>query len=324
MKMLNYTSALVTAALLISGAALAEDYPTKDVRMVVNAGAGGGTDGIVRKLSSIAEKDLGHTIYIENVEGGASGKGTYQVMTARPDGYTIGNLTYDSVITVPYQKLLPGYEMSKLAWIGRVTLEPDAIVVAADSEYKTLEDLIAAAKENPGEIRVAVQNSGSRTHLDMLRLQDMADVEFNLIAYAGGAAPQKEAILNGEVEVAVTSLGDFSNLIEEGDVRGLVEFSGTPNPTYSDVPLAKDQGYDIQAGSYIILAAPQGTPDDIVNKLADTFHKALDSEEFQKWVSKVGVTPGWLGPDEVGGFVEEQQNKLFTQMDDLKKQGILK
>lgn len=322
-QMLTITIAGILACLAATGAA-AQDYPSRDVRMVVPWGAGGGTDGIVRKVSTIAEKQLGGTIYVENIEGGISATGVMQAMSARPDGYTIASLTYDSVVTVPWQKLLPGYNLEKLALIARITSEPDAIIASADAPYGTFEELIAAAKEQPGEIQVAIQNLGSRTHLTMLRLEGMTGTKFDLIAYPGGAAPQKEALLSGEVDYAVTSLGDFASLLDGGDAKGIVEFSDAPNPAYKDVPIAKDAGVDLEMGSFIVLAAPAGTPDDVIAELEEAYKAAYDSGEFQSWVAKVGVTPSWLGSGEVTGWANRTQGDLFTLMQDLEKQGLLK
>ena len=307
---------------LAQGAA-AQDYPSRDVRMVVPWGAGGGTDGIVRKISTIAEKELGGTIYVENIEGGISATGVMQAMSARPDGYTIASLTYDSVVTVPWQKLLPGYSLDKLTLLARITSEPDAIIASADAPYGSFEELVAAAKKEPGEIKVAIQNLGSRTHLTMLRLEGMTGAKFNLIAYPGGAAPQKEALLSGEADYAVTSLGDFASLLEAGDAKGIVEFSDAPNPAYKDVMIAKDAGVDLQMGSFIVLAAPAGTPDEAVAKLEAAYKAAYDSAEFQEWVAKVGVTPSWLGTGEVTDWASQTQNDLFALMQDLVKQGVL-
>lgn len=321
--------------LKVAGAALAltigftsqsfsADYPTKDIRMIIPWGAGGGTDGIVRKLGTIAEKDIGQSIYAENIEGGISATGIMQVMQARPDGYTLGALTYDSVVTVPWQGLLPTYKLDKLKLIARVTSEPDAIIVASDSPYKSVSDLVAAAKENPGKIKVGIQNTGSRLHLAMLQFQQLTGTEFKLIAYPGGAAPQKEAILSDEVDIVATSMGDFSALIEGGDVRGLVEFSDNRNLTFPDVPTAKEEGIDLQIGSFIVLAAPANTPDDVVAKVEASYKAALESSEFQEWVSKVGVSPNWLGTDEVTAWTKETQKTLFDQMQALVDQGVIK
>ncbi|MGQ7260737.1 Bug family tripartite tricarboxylate transporter substrate binding protein [Vreelandella sp. V005] len=321
----NQAILLLAAAVALpslSGAALA-DYPERDIRVIVPWGAGGGTDGIVRKLTTIAEDSLDVAMYAENIEGGVSATGIGQLMSSRPDGYTIGALTYDSLVTVPWQNMLPSYDVDKLKLIARVTSEPDAIVVDADSEYQTIHDLIEAAKANPGEIRIAIQNLGGRIHLAILQLQELTGTKFRIVSYPGGAAPQKEAILSDEVDVALTSLGDFSNLLEDGTVRGLVEFSDTQNPTYPDVPTTADEGIDLQIGSFIVFAAPADTPEEAITILESAYKTAYDSEEFQEWVTNVGVTPNWLGTDEVTAWADETAESLFSEMDALVESGVM-
>ncbi|MBS8270831.1 tripartite tricarboxylate transporter substrate binding protein [Halomonas litopenaei] len=308
---------------LVASASVAADYPERDVRMIVPWGAGGGTDGIVRKISNLAEEPLGGTVYVENIEGGMSANGLVQALGSRPDGYTLIALTYDSVVTIPWQGMLAGYDIDKLDLIARITSEPDAVVVPEDSRFDSLEALIEAAKAAPGEIRAGIQNMGSRTHLTLLQLQDQAEVEFKIVSYPGGAAPQKEALLNGEVDLALTSLGDFESLISAGDARGLVEFTDVQSESFPDVPPATELGYDIQMGSFVILAAPANTPDDAVTALEAAYQQAYDSEEFQNWLVDVGVTPNWLGTDEVEDWAEQTQGELFARMDELKEAGLI-
>ncbi|RMC35698.1 Bug family tripartite tricarboxylate transporter substrate binding protein [Paracoccus alkanivorans] len=318
---------LIAAAAILAGAiapiAGLADFPERDIRVVVPWGAGGGTDGIVRKITSLAEQQLdGASLYVENIEGGVSATGVGDVMSAKPDGYTIGALTYDSIVTVPWQNMLPSYKMDKLRLFARITSEPDALIVDATSDYNSLQDIVDAAKAEPGQVRVAVQNLGGRVHLTLLQLQDLTGTEFKIVSYPGGAAPQKEAILSDEVDIALTSLGDFANLIEDGTVRGVVEFSNSRNPTY-DVPTAAEEGVDLQNGSFIVFAAPAGTPDDAITSLETAYKAAFDSEEFQGWVKEVGVTPDWLGANEVTQWSDETAQALFTKMDALVEAGIL-
>ena len=304
--------------------AFAADFPSRDVRMVIPWGAGGGTDGIVRKLSVIAEKELGGTIYAENIEGGISAIGVMDLMSAKADGYTIGSLTYDSVVTIPWQNKLKRYDLSKLAFIARVTSEPDALIVDSTSKYKTYEDIIADAKEHPGKVKIGIQNIGSRLHLAVLQLEKKANVDFKIIAYPGGAAAQKEAILANEVDIVATSLGDFSGLLDDGKAHGVIEFSTQRNLTYTDVPTAYEKGIDLVMGSFIVLAAPKGTPKDIQDKLEAAYKTALESDEFQNWVKKIGVTPDWLGSDKTGEWVNKTKDNLHIMMQDLVDQGILR
>lgn len=320
LKSLAIVGSIMTMSFATS--ALAE-YPEKDVKIIVPWGAGGGTDGIVRKIVSIAEKNFGGSIYVENIEGGVSATGISQLMSADPDGYTIGALTYDSLITVPWQGLLPDYKLDRLKFISRVTAEPDALIVAKSSSYKSLEDVIAAAKLNPGKIRIGMQNIGSRLHLAALQLQEEKGVTFKLIAYPGGAAAQKEAMLNGEVDIVTTSLGDFSSLLDDNKAMGVVEYSDTRNPTYTEVPSAAELGLKLRMGSFIVMAAPTGTPDAVVKKLESTFQAAYDSEEFQSWLAKVGVTPAWLGSDKVTPWADTTALTIYKQLDELVADGVI-
>ncbi|SIS51776.1 Bug family tripartite tricarboxylate transporter substrate binding protein [Paracoccus saliphilus] len=322
-----HRKALLGAAAILIGSltpiAATADFPERDIRVVVPWGAGGGTDGIVRKITSLAEQQFDDaSLYVENIEGGVSATGIGEVMAAIPDGYTIGTLTYDSIVTIPWQDMLPSYKMDKLKLFARITSEPDALIVDADSDYESLQDVIDAAKADPGQVRVAVQNLGGRVHLTLLQLQDLTGAEFKIVSYPGGAAPQKEAILSDEVDIALTSLGDFANLIADDTVRGVVEFSNTRNPTY-DVPTAEEEGVDLQNGSFIVLAAPAGTPDEAIAALEAAYKTAFDSDEFQNWVAEVGVTPDWLGQDEVTQWADEAAQELFTKMDALAEAGVM-
>ncbi|WP_110649913.1 Bug family tripartite tricarboxylate transporter substrate binding protein [Salinicola peritrichatus] len=319
------TLGISCTALMIAATGAQADFPNRDIRVIVPWAAGGGTDAIVRKISNIAEQSLPVSMYVENVEGGMSATGLLQLTKARPDGQTIAALTYDSVITVPWQGTIPGFGVDQMKLIARITSEPDAIITTADAPYHSFDELVAAAKEKPGSIRVGIQNMGSRTHLTLLQLQDKAGVEFKIVSYPGGAAPQKEALLNGEVDFVITSLGDFAPLIESGQARGLVEFSDKQNQGFPDVPPISqtDAGIDLQMGSFIILAAPARTPDVAVDTLENAYHEAFESDEFQQWLPKIGVTPSWLGSDDVTDWVEQTQESLFSTMDQLAEQGVL-
>ncbi len=323
MKKLSLAVFTTVATLSLASAPAMAEYPERDIRVVVPWGAGGGTDGIVRKLTTIAEGQMNTSMYVENIEGGISATGISEVMSARPDGYTIGMLTYDSVITVPWQALLPNYKLDRLALIARVTSEPDALIASTSSSYESLSDVVDAAKENPGKVRIGMQNIGSRLHLAALQLQQETGTEFKLIAYPGGAAQQKEAMLNGEVELVTTSLGDFSSLLNEGSARGIVEFSDTPNPTYSEVPTAADESLSLRMGSFIVVAAPAGVSEEVVSKIEAAYEYALESDEFQSWVADVGVTPNWLGSDEVTAWANETQAGIFKQLDELVADGVI-
>ena len=138
-----------------------------------------------------------------------------------------------------------------------------------------------------------------------------------MITYVGASSAEAEALLSGELDAAISSLGDFSGIIESGDAKGVIELTSVQNMTYTDVPTISSKGYDLQTGSFIVLAAPKGTPEDAVATLEAAFKSAYDSEEFQSWLAQIGVTPDWLGSDGVNAWVEELQTNTFALMDEL-------
>ncbi|WP_319416019.1 tripartite tricarboxylate transporter substrate binding protein [Marispirochaeta aestuarii] len=300
-------------------------YPSKDIKVIINAGAGGGTDTIMRKIISIAEKNLDVAVYPVNKPGAASASGPFEVMKSPANGYTLGNLNYGSVINAVWEELIAGYDLEKLEIFCMITQEADAIMVPADSPYKTFDDFIAAAKANPGKIKVGDQGVGSRVYMHLIRLEEEFGVEFNKVQYVEGSGPQREAILNGEIDAAITSLGDFTSLLTSGKARGLVEFSDSQNLTYTDVPPVTELGYskDLMSGSFIMLGVPADTPKPIVDKLESIFYEAHQSREFRDWLATIGVTATWMPNGEVDEFLANVQKKEFTLLDRLKAEGAL-
>lgn len=305
------------AALTLASSAVAADFPSRDIRLIVPWSAGGGTDGISRKISNLAEEELPVSIYAENISGAVSATGLTQMMRARPDGHTLSVLTYDSVITVPRSELVPGYSLDKMIPIARITQESDAIVVSKRSGLTSFEELIEAAKAEPGTVRIGVMPEGSGPYLAARRLEDITGADFNIITYPGAAAAESEALLSGEIDAAIASLGDFAGLIDSGDVHGIAELSSEQNPSYSNVPPISELGIDLESGSFIVLVAPANTPGEAIQTLENAYSEAYSSDEFQQWVAQVGVTPSWLGSEEVGEWMEARQEETFALMDEL-------
>jgi len=316
-KSLKSRIILALGACIIGTSAVAAEFPTRDIRLIVPWPAGGGADSISRKIGNIAEQDLPKSIYVENIAGALTATGLIQMTNSRPDGYTVGVLTYDSVITLPRGQMVPGYSLDNMTPIARITTEADAIVVSKSSGIDSFEELVEAAKAKPGTVRVGVAPKGSGPYLSVIQLEKLLEIDFNVITYAGSSSAEAEALLSGELDAAISSLGDFSGIISSGDAKGVVELTSVQNMTYTDVPTISSKGYDLQTGSFIILAAPKDTPEEAVTTLETVFKTAYDSQEFQDWLKQVGVTPDWLGSDEVKIWMGELQDKTFKLMDEL-------
>jgi tripartite-type tricarboxylate transporter receptor subunit TctC len=316
--------ASIGMALVLAGCAGKKEYPSKDIQFYVNANAGGGTDAICRKIGQIAERELGGSFYMVNKPGVSDSVGPNLLMGSKPDGYTLGNITYGGIVTAVYQQIIPGYDLKKLTPICLVTEERDAIMVGRDTPYQTFDDLIQAARARPGQIPVGDQGIGSRVNLVLRKVEAKYGVEFRKISYTS-SAPQIEAMLNKEIEVAITSLGDFASLLQSGEARGLIEFSTVRNKAYPTVPTSTELnlGPEVLSSSFVAVVAPAGTPQDIIQKLEDAFRKAAASQEFIDWTTTVGVTPRVLTGEELGKFISDVQARDFSVLDDLKRQGVL-
>ncbi len=311
----------ISASLFAGGSG---EYPSKDIQMVCNSGAGGGTDTIVRQISLMAEPYLGGSIYVVNKSDATEAIGPSLVMEAKPDGYTIGNINYGSVVNAVYSEYIPGYDLDKLNIFALITKENDAIMVGKDSPYKTFDDLIAAAKVNPGQIRIGDQGIGSRVYLLATKIEQAFGVEFNKISYQSSAS-QREAIMNKEVDAAITSMGDFSSLLNSGEAIALCEFSTERNAAYPDVPTILELGYgeELLSSSFIGMACPAGTPQEIVDKLTDAFEQAATSQEFKDWAATIGVQAAFMKGAELQEYISGVQASEFAALDSLKAEGLI-
>ncbi len=321
--------ALIAMVLLASVALFAagegeKAYPSKDIQFIISSSAGGGTDSISRKSALIAEKTLGGEFYFVNKPGAADATGPNALMAAKADGYTIGNVNYGAVVNAPFQELIQGYDLSKLDIIALVTKEPDAIMVHKDSPYQTFDALIAAAKANPGKIKVADQGIGGRVNLLARRIMEEYGVEFNMISYQG-STPQREAIVNKEVDAAITSLGDFAPLLNSGDAVGIIEFSTSTNLAYPSVPTSTELGLSdsLLSGSFLSIAVPVDTPAEIKSALVDAYRVAVTSDEFVDWTKTVGVTAAFMEGDELDDFIAGVQASEWAALEELKAAGVL-
>ncbi len=327
-QIVRFVVALMALALL-SGVVFAEGgqekaYPAKDIQFITNGGAGGGTDTINRKLASIIEKNLDVSIPVINKPGSGEAAAPFDVMRARPDGYTLGNLTYGACVGAVYYKLIPQYDLDKLKFVCIVTQEADALMVKADSPWKTYEQFIDDAKANPGKLTVGITAIGGRPSMITMQTEEIYGVKFSQIEYVDGAGPQREALLSGECDAVITSLGDFAAVLQSGQVRGLVEYSTIQNETYTDVPTIADKGHaEMEIGSFNVIVAPIDTPQDVLDTIEKLYYDAQHSDEFRSWTKSVGVTAGWFGQDKSRDFVRAIQEKSFKALDVMKEKGLI-
>jgi tripartite-type tricarboxylate transporter receptor subunit TctC len=301
----------------------AADYPTKDVMNIIPWSAGGGTDSAARTFMHYAESNLGAKIHNKNITGAQSGVGILKLMNARPDGYTVGTLTWDSVVTVPYYQLVPGYDIEKLTFLCTFTLHPTALVVGADSPWKTLADFVAAAKENPGKYSVSNVGTGGVWHLPALDMESKLDVKLRHIPYPKGSGPQREALLSGETDAACMSVSAVYPALKADKARVLAVMADERDEMIPDVPTFKEEGYDVVWGSFRMAAIPEKAPQAAKNKLEAAFAKVFENPEFKEHSQKTGMGAKWMDSAKTEEFVKNIQKKAFGLIEDLIDKGLL-
>jgi len=279
-----------SAAATIASPALAQNYPRRAVQLIVAFPAGGSTDVGARILAAAAEKDLGQPITVVN-KGGAGGQlGFTEIARARPDGYTLGFLNLPGLNTItldPERKA--AFNIDSFIPIVNQVLDPGLIWVKGDSPYKTLADLIDAAKKAPGKISACTTGILSDDHLAILMVQEAAKCEFRIVHFDGGAQ-QLTGVMGGHVDCAFDNVGGVFKRVLSGEVRGLAVTDVERSKFLPDVPCTKELGMaTVISSSTRGVGAPKGTPADVIKVIEAAFLKAIESPEMKQKMDAVGL-----------------------------------
>jgi len=282
---------LLLGGLLILNTSVWAKYPEKDIKVIVSVSPGGGTDTMARLVTRYMGEKLGINFIVENFPAAGGQVGYTTLALSEPDGYTIGVITTMSIVT--HELTREGLEYTlrdSFAPIARIALDPSGCVVPANSPYQTLEDLIQAAKENPGKINWAGTMLWGTHHVHAALLEKVAGVKFSYIPF-DGFTEALTAILGGHVDVAASGMTEWAPSIKEGKLRALA-FAGPKRLEWlPEVPTYKELGYDVEVGSNRGLAFPAGTPKEYIDILSNTVKEVLQDPEFLKDAEKIGLVP---------------------------------
>jgi tripartite-type tricarboxylate transporter receptor subunit TctC len=283
----------LAAGLLLALAAQAQTFPAKPVTLIVPWPAGGSSDLYFRKLGEVAARHLGQPLVIENRPGGSGMNGpATMAKTARPDGYTISQLTI-SAFRVPHMQKVDWDPISDFTYIIGLAGYTFGVVVKSDSPFKTFNDLLTYARANPGKLSYATPGTGTSLHLAMEEVASKAGVEFLHVpfkGYADGAI----ALMGGHVMVQVDSTG-WAKQVDAGAQRLLATLGD--KRTRWGAPTVKELGVDTVSASPFGLVGPKGMPRDVVKVLHDAFKKSLDDPEYMKLLVTLDQ-PAWYQSSE--------------------------
>ena len=299
-------AAAVMVFAMVTGA-LAQ-YPDRPITFLVGQTAGGGTDVFARLLVRFMEKYLdGATISVIN-KPGASGEFAFaEVAQSPPDGYTLGMINIPNAVTQVITKDSTKFTLDDFTYLGRVYSGQASIVVPLDSPFKTLQDFISYAKENPGVITVGIGGLGADDHLLALRFMKLAGIEFTIVPMGDGARA-RNAVMGGHVSAGSMGLVDGYRFKDK--LRTLGVMSAGRMKFAPDVPTFQEQGIDIVGGAVRVVAGPAGLPDDIKTKLADAIEKAVKDPEFLAEAEKLSSFVEYEGPEGAEAYVREQHRIL--------------
>ncbi|CAH6980209.1 ABC transporter substrate-binding protein [Vibrio chagasii] len=297
-------SIMLAAGILVSATSVAADYPSKNIRLVVPFGAGGGTDAVGRTLANSAKDVLGQNISIMNRTGGAGAVGMSFGAQQRADGYTLTVVTRE-IASLPQMGLMR-HTADDFRLIRLVNLDPAVVLVAKDSPYNTINDLIKEARDNPGSVKFA---STAAPNFYLMSLEKDQDIKLNAIPY-NGASEAIPAVLGNHTDVTMVTPGEAIAQLRSGQLKALGVMSEERIQYIPDVPTLKEQGIDVVTGTWRGIGAPKNTPDEVVEKLGKAFDEAMASEEFKSFMAKGAMTIHNLDDKAFTEFVAEDTKSL--------------
>jgi tripartite-type tricarboxylate transporter receptor subunit TctC len=305
---------LLTISLYIGGALLgadlaqAQDYPNRPIKLVVPFPAGGPTDGLARIISDRLGAVLGQSIVVENRGGGAGGSiGAKFVAAADPDGYTILLTPGGSLTTGPAVHKNIGYDPAKVFTpVGLIIETPLIVSVHSDLPVKSMAELVAYAKANPGKVSWGSQGFGVAPHLLLELFKLEAGVNIVHVPYRG-TAPMLAAIVAGEVQAVADPMTTSLPHIQSGRLRAIAIAGTERTPKLPDVPTTKEAGYPkLDSPFWLGVVAPAGTPPAIIDKLNNAFRESMAPAETRARLATLGAEIKIGTPAEFGNMLAKE------------------
>ncbi len=287
----------------------AQSWPAKPVRIVVPLSPGGFADTPARMLTPRLSAQLGKQFFVENKPGAGSTIGADFVAKSPPDGYTLLLTGTPHVISAHLYKKVPYDALKDFAQVALIASGPYALVVNAQFPAHSVKELIAAAKAQPGRIDYASSGNGSAQHLVGALFASMAGIDLNHVPYKG-SGPAMQDLLGGQVKVSFAGIPNVLGNVRSGRLRALAVTTPKRWSELPDVPTLSEAGVPgYEATLWLNIAAPPGTPPEIIQRLTAEIGKALKDPELQHSFKSAGVEAAYLGPHETEAFIKAEYEK---------------
>lgn len=310
---MNLSRRLTALALALGSlapfAAQAQDYPSRNVSIVVPFGAGGGVDITARLLAEKLRTTLGGTVIVENKAGGSGMIGAQAVVKAAPDGHTLllgsaGETAINAFVYKGRMQYNPAKDLLPVTLVVRI---PNVLVVANKLPVKNVEELVTYAKKNPGRLSYSTSGVGNPQHLNGELLEELAGVHMVHIPYRG-AAGQLVDVASGLVDMTFVSYTAAKSFIQSGKVKPIAVTSATRTPFAPDLPAIAEYKplARYQLENWFGLFAPAGTPDAVVQKLNAAVTAALKDPELARKLREQGGEPTPMSPQQFKDFIQKE------------------
>jgi len=266
----------------------AEDFPSRDITLIVPWAAGGGSDAVARALQPGLEKALGKKVIILNVPGAGGVIGWRKLAQSPADGHTISIVT-SSILVTKYLNPAQGVDFRDFELVTHVADSPLVMLTSPDGNFKTVLDIVKAAKDKPARINLATAGVGTMWHIGGLGFSIASGSKYTFVPFKGGNEAMP-AIMGGHVEAGAGTLAESASFITTGKLKALAVFADKRNPIIPDVPTLKELGVDYVFNAWWGIMAPKGTPPAIVAKLNAAIQSAMATEGFRKYAEQNALT----------------------------------
>lgn len=297
------------AAMTLACTVQAQDYPNKPIRVIIPSTPGGGTDYIGRLMSSKLHELNGWSVVPENRPGAGTALGLAEAARAPAQGYDLVIGQSDNVSLIPLLMKVAYDPIKDLTPVALVATTPMVLLVADTSPYKTLPEVIAAAKKDPERFSYGTSGTGGGVHIAMEMLQHAAGFKMQHVPYKG-SAPALADLMGGHLQFAGSSISSAAGLIKSGKVRALAVTSPKRNPALPEVPTVAELGYkDFSVVTYYGVLAPAHTPPSVVQRLNTDFNKLLARADVQEALASQGLQAEPVSPEQFSTLIHDDIDK---------------
>ena len=298
--------AAIGIVLALPGIAAAQAWPSKPIRMIVPYTPGGYTDLMARTVGQKLSEALGQPFIFENRPGANAIIGTDVVAKAAPDGYTFGTVIAAHAVNATLNPKLPYDTLKDFSYVSLMSVAPLIMIAHPSLPANNVQELIALAKQKPGELNFASSGVGAAAHLTMEMFKSRAGIDMQHVPYKGTAGALQDTV-GGRINVMFDVVGPLMPQVKAGNAKALVVTAKERIPAAANVPTMAEQGVaDFISGTWAGIVAPAGTPKEIVSRVSAEVQKALRDPALREKLAEQGIVAVGNTPEEYQAFVVEE------------------